>query len=601
MPDPVYILGFGQSNMSGIADVGRDPSLWDQTEPDPAVTFWNTDSRSWEPAFIDPAHPEQTGLDSQGSMIWHVALEIHARTGREVRMIVDAYPGQPIDGLGFGPGGSTGWVAAGARSEFFVSLVETVNAAAVPQIDLAVFAQGESNHDTAQVTNTAISTATDYRAALDTLLAQLRAQDWFDTATPFFMTELVPDSELADRNDVILGLGADDDPATDSAFATLPFRPVPNVGETGVHWSVQGHRDMAVRVVEAWERATVDLGYNPLAFKDLLQMSPAPDSPLRGTGVDYLASVGAVQIDLGGGVGTGGYAHGDALAGVLHVRGSRGDDTISGNAGFNRIDGRGGNDRIAGENGRDWLIGGTGFDTLQGGAENDILQGFDGYDLLFGGSGHDVLRGGNGFDTISGGVGRDTISGGLAPDYLTGNAGADSINGDAGFDSLFGGAGDDLLFGNSGNDRLFGGEGDDRVAGGFGFDRLSGGSGDDTLLAGNGNDLLEGGAGHDVLQGNAGADTLTGGAGRDRLHGGLGRDTFVFTGGVDVVTDMTAGVDTLVIARVLVGPDATRSDLLDRVVMLDDGALTLSFDGGARLTLTGIDQLDPILSDVVLV
>lgn len=60
-------------------------------------------------------------------------------------------------------------------------------------------------------------------------------------------------------------------------------------------------------------------------------------------------------------------------------------------------------------------------------------------------------------------------------------------------------------------------------------------------------DMLRGGDGADDLSGGAGADTLTGGAGYDVLTGGAGADRFQFAvdGSVDLVTDFTAGSDTL--------------------------------------------------------
>ena len=87
-----------------------------------------------------------------------------------------------------------------------------------------------------------------------------------------------------------------------------------------------------------------------------------------------------------------------------------------------------------------------------------------------------------------------------------------------------------------------------------GADTISGGAGKDTILGGNGNDIINGGADNDILKGDAGNDTLLGGDGNDSLYGGLGnntltggkgKDIFAYEGGNDVITDYTAGQDSI--------------------------------------------------------
>ncbi len=615
LPDPIYLLGFGQSNMVGGADAGQNPANWDSTAPDPDVTFWNPATASWEIAQIDPVYAESTSFSRGSSLAWHIALELHERTGAQVRLIVDAHGGQPIDGEG---PDNTGWVGAGADSDYYATIAGMIAQAGVPRIDLAVFAQGEANHDDAPPGRTDYATGPAYRGALDLLLAQLRAEPWFTPGTPFLMPELAPGSDRADRNDVIGALNGDGDPATDTALATEPLRPLPEIGPSGLHWTVAGTPVMATRVVEAWERMLVDLPYDPFAFLPFAPASAGGDTH-QGF-LDYSAAPAGLSADLTTGLGTG-WAAGDGLAGLIGVLGSGFADDLRGNGAFNRFDGGAGDDRLAGLGGRDWLRGGAGNDRLEGGNASDILQGGLGDDTVQGGLGFDVLRGdagrdllagadgqdsaegGAGDDTIlgqagndrlSGGLDHDRIEGGIGWDWMAGDSGDDTILGAEGFDTIFAGAGADQAQGNAGNDLLYGQTGDDRLEGGIGADRLEGNDGADTLLGGSGPDTLLGGAGDDLLGGNAGSDSLWGGAGNDMLHGGIGSDVFVFAAGDghDRLLDLRAGQGDRVQIDATLAADA---DALRGLASVTGSATVLSFDSDTSLTLSGITDIDSVL------
>lgn len=182
-------------------------------------------------------------------------------------------------------------------------------------------------------------------------------------------------------------------------------------------------------------------------------------------------------------------------------------------------------------------------------------------------------------------------------DTLTGSGGADTIRSYAGDDMLYGGAGLDRLYGEAGNDKLRGGTGQDELYGGNGRDRLwgegdndalNGGKGRDTLKGGKGSDTLKGGAGDDRLLGGKGGDTLTGGKGNDMMTGGLGNDRFVFSAGLDGITDFNVAsnkekVDLSGVAAIT-GFKDLRNNFLTEVagnVVIDDG-------GGNTLTLLGL-------------
>lgn len=615
---PLYLLGFGQSNIVGGADSGLNPANWDTTEPDPEVTFWNPATATWEVARIDPIFAESTSFGRGTSMAWHVALSLHERTGQPVRIIVEGHGGAPIDGAG--PNRS-GWIADHVYSDYYRTLADMITNAGVPRIDLAVFAQGEANNDDAEEWRTMYRTGPEYRVALDMLLAQLRAEPWFDATTPFIMPTLAPGGN-DDRNDVIGMLHADGDPASDTAYAVEPLRPVPHIGPSGQHWSVAGTPDMALRVVEAWERVLVDLPYDPFAYAPFVAASAGAD--VHQGYIDYSAAPGGLSVNLLGGRGTG-WATGDDLTQVIGLLGSAHNDYLRGNLGFNRIDGGQGNDTILGLGGRDWLRGAAGDDSLLGGNANDILQGgigddtleggqgFDvlrgdagddsllggsGADTILGGAGADTLRGQSGNDSLSGGLGDDLIRGGIGRDWLSGDIGDDMLWGEAGFDTLLGGAGNDTVMGNHGNDLIYGQTGNDLLLGGIGADTIHGNDGNDSIRGGSGHDLLFGGDGDDLILGNAGRDTLDGGAGNDWLHGGLGADIFIFGvgSGQDTVMDFSAAEGDILHldTRLVATPDA-----LSDLVQVKGSDLILTFDADTRLTLWGIADLDSLAGHIL--
>ena len=83
------------------------------------------------------------------------------------------------------------------------------------------------------------------------------------------------------------------------------------------------------------------------------------------------------------------------------------------------------------------------------------------------------------------------------------------------------------------------------IKGGKSADKISEGNGKDTIFGGAGNDSIYGGTDNDKLQGDAGNDTLYGRSGNDTLTGGAGNDVFVYEGGNDLITDYSAGQDSI--------------------------------------------------------
>lgn len=131
--------------------------------------------------------------------------------------------------------------------------------------------------------------------------------------------------------------------------------------------------------------------------------------------------------------------------------------------------------------------------------------------------------------------------------YIKGNTLANSIQGSSGNDTIYGGSGNDSIFGNFGNDKLYGE------------------------------------AGNDFLSGGAGNDTLSGGSGNDTLTGGLGKDIFIYSSGNDVITDYTAGQDSIKLSSgAILGSSIKDSDV---VLKVGSGSITIKNGKGKSITI----------------
>lgn len=95
----------------------------------------------------------------------------------------------------------------------------------------------------------------------------------------------------------------------------------------------------------------------------------------------------------------------------LSVFAGAGDDHVVNNTALpSRIAGGEGNDEILGGRGNDNIEGGPGDDAINGRAGNDRLNGGEGDDIVLGGEGNDMVIGGAGVDTVTGGLGRDAFA-----------------------------------------------------------------------------------------------------------------------------------------------------------------------------------------------
>jgi serralysin len=312
---------------------------------------------------------------------------------------------------------------------------------------------------------------------------------------------------------------------------------------------------------------------------DYLRGSGGPDYLNGGEGNDFAnywySGVGVV-VSLATGIGHGGEAEGDTLAGIESLQGSNHADTLSGDDNVNLLFGEGGNDILNGGGGADNLWGLADHDTLAGGMGADYLNGGAGLDTasywdspvgvvvsLATGAGEwgtaegDTLAG---IENLEGSMHGDTLSGDGGANVLTGRDGVDNLSGGGAIDTLFGGNQNDVLTGGSGADYLSGGNGTDWATyygspegvtvslitnsthGGDAegdtlvqIENIIGSVHDDTLWGHDGVNVLDGAAGDDWLKGFGGADHLFGYEASDTLWGGDGDDLLLGGNGADTL------------------------------------------------------------------
>lgn len=330
--------------------------------------------------------------------------------------------------------------------------------------------------------------------------------------------------------------------------------------------------------------------------------------------------------------------------GVENAFGSSFDDVLIGNAKQNTLNGAAGNDLIFGGGGHDDLIGGAGNDELLGGQGNDLLVGGTGSDILNGGAGVDTAdysstRNGNsgmttgitvdlrlssnqvtndgfggkdtliGIEKIIGTSMADTFSGTTTETWFEGGKGLDTFWAGSGIDHFDGGVEyfdarvQDVVNYQRSNDAVVvdlrstgpqsGGyaEGDTLVnihsvigsqKGDTIWNSLDVKSGS-TIYGMGGNDTLhlvrlntnaDGGADDDVLFPHGKGQTLIGGDGDDEFH-------FDYSGTAKVL-DYEDGEDVFVH-----GLTQHWMTVTQQPSYATDGAITLSWSGGAQYTFIG--------------
>ena len=265
------------------------------------------------------------------------------------------------------------------------------------------------------------------------------------------------------------------------------------------------------------------------------------------------------------------------------------DIEVIANTSANSIKGGKGNDIFSGAEGNDTILGGQGNDEIFGGAGNDTLTGGTGNDVF-------IFEGGNDFITDYT-VGKDKIS--LNPSEITSSTvkGSNVIltteNGTLTIKSAKNKA---ITFsdkdGNTSDLIFYADVSYKKLETGLAYDtkrtfltasskfpnyainledylptvtKVKAGAVKSSIII-NGNDLnnsIKSGAGDDILMGGNGNDTLTGGA---------GADMFIYESGDDVITDYTAGQDTIIASEEIKNVEYKGQNVIFTV---DSGTLTV--------------------------
>jgi serralysin len=96
-------------------------------------------------------------------------------------------------------------------------------------------------------------------------------------------------------------------------------------------------------------------------------------------------------------------------------------------------------------------------------------------------------------------------------------------------------------------------------------------------------------------------DWLDGGSGHDTLTGGGSGDTFVFNGGADRVTDFQDNADTLAIDDALWGGASRSIDQVLAMARVSGGNVIFDFGGGHTLVIEGVNNIQFLRNDLILV
>jgi len=257
----VILLG-GQSNMVGASNFGKA-----DLSKNEHVEVWNPALSAWVVGEINDSFPKITGMNSGGNIAWFAAKEYQRRFGGKVRVVIDACGGRPIDDWLNDLGTIQCVVATNKITDNrFLSAMKQLQAAQVQQVDLIIFAQGESNNN--KTGRSEINTFEEYRQAVQDLIARFAREPNIGSQTPFIMTELVDvtngkgeRSPQRHRNDVISQLGSevvDNNPYTNTARAKVENGVYPPNNDLH-HWNSRGLEVMGQRVIDALEEIYSEL------------------------------------------------------------------------------------------------------------------------------------------------------------------------------------------------------------------------------------------------------------------------------------------------------------------------------------------------------
>lgn len=214
--DTIHVLATGQSNMIGRC------SLTGDTTGAPNFEYWNG-VNNWLPGHY--GSPPFTNKNNIAYSFCSMLAE--KMPNKHIRLILLAFGGNPIEN----------WIPAVLGN--YAALENQIVISGVPRINIILWHQGEANYDAYFGCNDDVC----YKAYLDTLITQFRAEPWFDATTGYFIAGgLAPGTNYDDRNVALETLNFDGD--TKTAFAN----PENLVTCDGVHITGDGLVSMGRRM-----------------------------------------------------------------------------------------------------------------------------------------------------------------------------------------------------------------------------------------------------------------------------------------------------------------------------------------------------------------
>lgn len=228
---PIYVLATGQSNMLGYN--GGGGAVGD-TVQDSRVVVWDNISK-WVISRIRFAPYRTDG--TYNNLAFHFAKKLAQNDNRIVRLILAAFPGQPIE---YWKTGNTGWT----NLTGYVS----ASGSSTKKFDVILWHQGESNGD-GLPSGPACGADPCYRDSLYNLITKFQAQTWGDKNTKFIAGGTIDGllSTHSGRLDVLEGLNSD-------TIVTTGFADAHGLTGDNVHFSNSAYPEFgAIRYWNAYK------------------------------------------------------------------------------------------------------------------------------------------------------------------------------------------------------------------------------------------------------------------------------------------------------------------------------------------------------------
>lgn len=502
-PDYLVVVAAGQSNMVG-AGSGGDMTLSGNV----AAWDWVNGAIIAADYAAAPAGGDaRSGTALRNTLYFPFAEALSAAEDRPVLVIARPVSGSRID-TWLETGAGTHWHALEAE------IARALAAAGQAAVDVFLWHQGESDWP---------MPVTDYRAAFEALLAQVRGADWAGAGMDILVGELSRLGVNAAQN---AALQAVEIAETDPDLAFVSSVGLTAMDASGVHFDGPSLVAFGLRYFAMWQAMQAGTPPAPNSAPTRAPDAAPPAAITLAEGEDLTLALAHLFAD----------AEGDALwfyghidrRGIYMTGTTEGGITLS--PGYDAAgryvltvtatDGQLDGAQIA--------IALTVTDAAPGVAVytgGDFATPVESFATLAraiaagGGRGIDILRPEaiGPVETIAADALTLRGAAGLSGAFLLGEGVLRlSLAGEADF-AATGHAGDNRIIGNAGANALSGGAGRDHLDGGAGADVVAGGAGDDRILGGAGDDILSGGTGADVIAGGAGADVFLFAAGDGRM------------------------------------------------------------------------------------